>query len=42
MDEPLSDRLMQAEAEGREFELRVLDGTPTIVETTPAPAGAPG
>ena len=42
VDEPLSDRLMQAEAEGREFELRVLDGTPTIVETTPAPAGAPG
>lgn len=42
VDQPLTDHVMQAEAEGREFELRVQDGTPTIVETTPSPAGAPG
>ena len=42
VDQPLTDRVMQDEAEGREFELRVQDGTPTIVETTPSPAGAPG
>ncbi len=42
VDQPLTDHVMQADAEGREFELRVQDGTPTIVETTPSPAGTPG
>ena len=42
VDQPLTDRVMQESAEGREFELRVQDGRPTIVETTPSPAGAPG
>ncbi len=42
VDQPLTDQVMQAEAEGREFELRVQDERPTIVEITPSPAGAPG
>lgn len=42
VDQPLTDHVMQTEAEGREFELRVQDGKPTIVETTPSPAGTPG
>ena len=42
VDQPLTDHVMQAQAEGREFELRVQDGKPTIVETTPSPAGTPG
>ena len=42
VDQPLTDHVMQESAEGREFELRVQDGEPTIVEITPSPAGAPG
>ena len=42
VDQPLTDHVMQADAEGREFELRVRDGKPTIVEITPSPAGTPG
>ena len=42
VDQPLTDHVMQEAAEGREFELRLQDGKPTIVETTPSPAGAPG
>jgi ATP-dependent Clp protease ATP-binding subunit ClpC len=42
VDQPLTEHVMQAEAEGREFELRVQDDKPTIVETTASPAGAPG
>jgi len=42
VDQPLTDHVMQESAEDREFELRLQDGKPTIVETTPSPAGAPG
>ncbi|MDE2867642.1 MAG: ATP-dependent Clp protease ATP-binding subunit [Chloroflexota bacterium] len=42
VDQPLTDHVMQESAEGREFELRVQDGNPVIVETTPSPAGTPG
>ena len=42
VDQPLTDHVMQESAEGREFELRVQDGEPTIVEITPSPAGTPG
>ena len=42
VDQPLTDHVMHEAAEGREFELRLQDGKPTIVETTPSPAGAPG
>ena len=42
VDQPLTDHVMQESAEGREFELRVQDDKPTIVQTTPSPAGTPG
>ena len=42
VDQPLTEHVMQAAAEGREFELRVHDGEPTIVEIIPSPAGTPG
>ncbi len=42
VDQPLTDHVMQGAGEGREFELRVQDGKPTIVETTPSPAGTAG
>ena len=42
VDQPLTDHVMQQSTEGREFELRVQDGSPAIVETTPSPAGTPG
>ena len=42
VDQPLTDHVMQESAADREFELRLQDGRPTIVETTPSPAGSPG
>ena len=42
VDQPLTDHVMQESTEGREFELRVQDAKPTIVETTPSPASTPG
>ena len=34
VDKPLSDSILRSRASGHEFELRVLDGPPTIVEVT--------
>ncbi len=42
VDQPLTDHVMQESAADREFELRLQDDKPTIVETTPSPAGSPG
>ena len=42
VDQPLTDHVMQESAADREFELRLQDGRPTIIETTPSPAGSPG
>ena len=42
VDQPLTEHVMQESAKGREFELRVQDDKPTIVEITPSPAGTPG